>query len=108
MERLTIGRLAEAAQVNIETIRYYERRGLIPKAPRRRSGYREFSQKDLERIRFIKHAKTLGFTLDEISELLALKVEPAATCGDITKKIDAKLVDVEGKLKTLLRMKETS
>lgn len=107
MEHFTIGQLAKSAQVHIETIRYYERRGLIPKAPRRRSGYRQFSEKDLDRIRFIKHAKALGFTLEEISELLALKVEPLATCGDITQRIDAKLNDVEDKIKILLRLKKS-
>ncbi len=106
MEGVHIGWLAKTAQVNIETIRYYERRGLIPKAPRRASGYRQFSQKDVERLRFIKHAKALGFTLDEVTELLALKVEPAATCGDVSARIEHKLMDVEGKIKTLNNIKK--
>ncbi len=107
MDHLTIGQLAKKAQVNIETIRYYERRRLIPKPLRRASGYRQFSQEDVKRIRFIKHAQALGFTLDEILELLSLKVEPEATCGDITQRIEVKLFDVESKIKTLLRMKRT-
>ena len=107
MNHLTIGALAKITRVNIETIRYYERRGLIPKASRRESGYRQFSQKDVERIRFIKHAKALGFTLDEVAKLLALKGEPAATCSDIIERIGPKLSDIEIKIKTLLNMKET-
>jgi len=107
MDHLTIGQLAKKAQVNIETIRYYERRRLIPKPLRRTSGYRQFCQEDVKRIRFIKHAQALGFTLDEILELLSLKVEPEATCGDITQRIEVKLVDIESKIKTLLRMKRT-
>jgi len=107
MKTFTTGQLAKTTQVNIETIRYYERRGLIPKAPRRQSGYRQFSQNDVRRIRFIKHAKTLGFTLDEVAELLALKCEPEATCGDITEKIDTKLIDVVRKINTLRRMRRT-
>ncbi len=107
MKPLSIGQLAKISQVNIETVRYYERRGLIPKAPRRTSGYREFSEKDVDRIRFIKHAKALGFTLKEVAELLALKVEPEATCGDITQRIDVKLADVEAKINILQRMELT-
>jgi len=107
MENLMIGQLAKRAQVNIETIRYYERRGLIPKPLRRASGYRQYAQQDIERICFIKHAKALGFTLNEISELLSLKVEPAATCRDIAQRIDAKLADVERKIKILHGMKKT-
>ncbi len=107
MSGLTIGQLAKAAEVHIETIRYYERRGLIPKAPRRMSGYRQFSQEDVRRIRFIKHAKALGFTLEEVAELLVLKREPASTCGDIIEKIETKLIDIDGKLGSLQRMKTT-
>jgi len=107
MKSFTIGQLAKSSHVNVETIRYYERRGLIPKPPRRSSGYRLFSQEDVKRIRFIKHAQSIGFTLNEISELLSLKVEPKATCGDITERIDAKISDIEGKLNTLLGMKKT-
>lgn len=107
MKTLTIGQLAKTSEVNVETVRFYERRGLIPKAPRRASGYRLFSEKDVDRIRFIKHAKALGFTLDEIGELLALKVGPKATCGDVTERIASKLADVERKIITLHRIKQT-
>ncbi len=76
MENLTIGKVAKRAQVNVETVRYYERRGLIPQPPRRESGYRRYSQDTVARIQFIKRAKELGFTLKEISELLFLRFDP--------------------------------
>ncbi len=104
---MKIGQLALISHVKVETVRYYERRGLIPNPPRRESGYRQFSQKDVERIRFIKHAQSIGFTLNEITELLSLKVEPEATCGDITLRIDAKLNDIKSKIKTLVQMEKT-
>ena len=75
MDALTIGGLADAAGVNIETIRYYERRGLLEEPPRTASGYRQYSQDDLWRLQFIARAKNLGFTLAEIGELLS------ADCG---------------------------
>jgi len=107
MKTFTIGQLAKASHVKIETVRYYERRELIPNPTRSESGYRQFSQKDVERIRFIKHAQSIGFTLHEIAELLSLRVEPEATCGDINQRIDGKLTDIKGKIGTLLKMKKT-
>jgi len=71
MEGLTIGRLAEAAGVNIETVRYYERRGLLDEPPRSPAGYRQYSDADLWRLRFIGRAKRLGFTLAEIAEIMS-------------------------------------
>ena len=68
MEILTIGQVAKKAAVNIETIRYYERRGLIPEPPRQESGYRQYTSGFVERIQFIKRAQALGFSLDEISQ----------------------------------------
>ncbi|MFQ5798975.1 MAG: MerR family transcriptional regulator, partial [Bacteroidota bacterium] len=72
MKSLTIGQLAKATHVGVETVRYYERRGLLPKPPRRESGYRQFPVDAIRRIRFIKRAQNLGFSLREISRLLAL------------------------------------
>ena len=83
METLTIGQLARQAEVNVETLRYYERRGLIPEPPRKESGYRQYPPDDLARIRFIKHAKELGFTLKEILDLLTLRVDPETSCDDV-------------------------
>jgi Zn(II)-responsive transcriptional regulator len=106
METLTIGQLAKKADVNIDTIRYYERRGLIPKPRRRGSGYREYSDETTKRIQFIKHSKDLGFSLREIQELLSLKVEPDHSCFEVKKKAEAKISNIESKIRTLQRMKK--
>jgi len=106
MKPLTIGQLAKQAQVNVETIRYYERRGLLPEPPRRWSGYREYSQADVAHLRFIKRAKELGFSLSEISELLSLRVDPDTTCDDVQQRTEIKIADIEAKIQTLERMKK--
>ncbi len=106
MEMLTIGKLAKRADVNIETIRYYERRGLIPEPHRRDSGYREYSDETIKRILFIKHAKDLGFSLKEINELLSLKLDPGTSCSEVRQKAEMKLEDIEGKIKNLRKMKK--
>ncbi len=106
MGSLTIGQLAKKALVNVETVRYYERRGLIPKPSRRGSGYRQYSQDTITRIRFIKRAQELGFSLKEISELLSLRVDPDTTCGDVKRRADLKIADIEEKIQTLQRIKK--
>lgn len=106
MENLTIGKLAEKSNVNIETIRFYERRGLIPKPPRLESGYRQYPLETVVRIRFIKRAKELGFSLKEISELLSLRLDQNTTCNDIKKKAEDKVVDIEKKIQNLQKIKE--
>jgi MerR family mercuric resistance operon transcriptional regulator len=106
MEMITIGQLAIKADVNIETIRYYERRGLIPKPRRRESGYREYSDETTKRILFIKRAKDLGFSLKEVDELLSLKIAPGTTCSDVKSKAEEKMADIEEKINTLQRMKK--
>lgn len=106
MKNLTIGQLAKRAEVNIETIRFYERRGLMPKPLRRESGYRQYSDDDIARLRFIRRAKELGFSLKEILELLSLRVDPDTTCGDIKRRAEVKIADMEEKIKTLQRMKK--
>jgi len=105
MRNLTIGQLAGKAQVNVETIRYYERRGLMPEPPRRESGYRQYSEDDVARILFIKHAKELGFSLKEILELLSLRVDPNTTCGDVKKRAEVKVADIDEKIRALQKMK---
>jgi MerR family mercuric resistance operon transcriptional regulator len=106
MKNLTIGQLAKKAQVNVETVRYYERRGLIPRPPRRESGYRQYSQDAIARIQFIKRAKELGFSLNEISELLSLRVALDTTCGDVKRQAEIKIADIEEKIRTLQRIKK--
>jgi DNA-binding transcriptional MerR regulator len=83
METLTISRLAHLGGVNLETVRYYERRGLLPKPPRTQAGYRQFSPEAARRLRFIKRAQELGFSLDEVQELLALRIEPRKNRANI-------------------------
>ena len=103
---MTTSQLARESNVNLETIRYYERRGLIPKPPRNASGYRQYSQEDIARTKFIKRAQALGFSLKEISEILSLRMEPGTTCGDIKAKVEAKIEDVEQKIEDLQQMRQ--
>ena len=105
METLTIGQLAREAQVNVETVRYYERPRLIPEPPRRASGYRQYSGDAVKRIRFIKHAQELGFSLKEISELLTLRVAPDTACEDVRVRAEGKIAEIEEKIQALQRMK---
>jgi MerR family transcriptional regulator, copper efflux regulator len=101
MTHLTISQLAKQAQVTVETVRYYERRGLLPEPPRRTSGYRQYSQDDLAYLQFIRRAQTLGFSLNEIAELLALRVDPATSCHDVRERGVHKLADVDAKIRAL-------
>ena len=102
---MTIGELAKACGVGVETIRYYERRGLIPDPRPGKKGYREFSHDDARRVQFIKQAQGLGFTLKEITELLALRVSSNTTCDDVRELAEVKLEDIEEKLRTLRSFK---
>ena len=106
MKNMTISQLAQKSQVNIETVRYYERRGLIPIAPRGPSGYRQFSEDAIKRIRFIKGAQEVGFTLKEITELLSLRVDPDTSCADIKKRAEVKIDEIEAKIRALDRVKK--
>jgi MerR family mercuric resistance operon transcriptional regulator len=106
MESLTIGRLARAVGVNLETIRYYERRGLLPKPPRSGSGYRLFPMEAKRRLRFIRRAQELGFSLGEIRELLSLRVAPTAKSADVRRQAQAKITDIEAKIRSLQSMKK--
>ena len=106
MQEFTIGSLARQANVNIETIRFYERKGLMPNPQRTPAGFRVYSQKDLQRLNFILMAKKHGFTLKEIKELLDLRVNPNSTCDDVRKKAEIKIKLIEQKLQELRRMKK--
>jgi Hg(II)-responsive transcriptional regulator len=106
MESLTIGGLAKQARVNRETVRYYERRRLLPRAARSMSGYRVFSDNAVRRLRFIRHAQALGFSLGEIKELLALRVDSMNTCDRVRKRTEAKIADIERKIGCLVAMKD--
>jgi MerR family copper efflux transcriptional regulator len=104
MQALTIGEVAKAAEVGVETVRFYEREGLIAEPPRRRSGYREYPPDTVRRLRFIRRAKELGFTLKEISELLDLRVDPTRSCADVRTIAKTKMADIEHKMLDLARI----
>ena len=102
---MTIGKLAELTEVGVETIRYYERRGLLPQPSRPMSGHRHYPATAAARIRFVKRAQRLGFSLREIEELLALRVDPETTCGDVKARAEAKVDDIDGKIRSLREIK---
>lgn len=106
MKGLTIGQVAKRGEVNIETVRYYERQGLVPPPPRRESGYRQYPEDTVRRIRFIKRAQELGFSLKEIAGLLSLRVGPGTTCADVRRLAGVKIREIEEKMETLGKMKE--
>ncbi len=103
---MKIGEVAKKAGVNVQTVRFYERKGLIAVPPRTASGYRQYTGETVRRIRFIKHAQEIGFTLREIDELLSLRVDPHTTCGDIQRHALEKVRDIEQRLANLARMKK--
>ena len=105
MDSLTIGQVAKRAAVGVETVRFYERQGLIAEPPRRASGYRQYPPEVVDRLGFIKRAKTLGFSLKEIVELLSLRVDPNSTAADVKASAAEKLRQIEGKIAELERMK---
>jgi MerR family transcriptional regulator, copper efflux regulator len=102
---LTIGEVAKRARVHVETLRYYERRGLLVKPLRSESNYRLYSEDTVRRVRFIKAAQALGFSLKEIQELLALQAAPQASCADIRTYTETKISDIDAKIDLLIAMK---
>src|SRR6266851_9929608 len=104
---LTIGQVATAADVNIQTIRYYERRGLFAVPKRTSAGYRQYAEEAVPRLRFIKHAQELGFSLQEIQELLGLRVRHGAACDVVERRTRQKVEVVQQRIRDLQRMKRT-
>lgn len=102
----TIGQVAKASGVGVETVRFYERQKILPKPKRNGSGYRLYSPDTVVRLRFIKRAQGLGFSLEEIGELLALRASPKSTCGQVRRKAEAKRAEVEGKISELRRLRK--
>lgn len=102
-QKMTISGLAEAAGVNIETVRFYQRSGLIDEPERPSSGYRTYGEEEVRRLRFIKRAQLLGFTLDEIASLL--KLDGSETCSSTRALAVKKLAMVEAKIGDLMAMK---
>jgi MerR family mercuric resistance operon transcriptional regulator len=102
---LTIGRLAESAEVNVETVRYYQRRGLMREPSRPPGSVRRYSADDVKRIRFIKRAQQLGFTLEEVTNLL--KLEDGRSCRETERLAQQKLTLVEARIADLERLRKT-
>jgi MerR family mercuric resistance operon transcriptional regulator len=105
MEALKVGEVARQAGVNLQTIRYYERRGLLARPPRTESNYRAYPQDTVLRVRFIKRAQELGFTLKEIKELLSLRAAPRTRCADVRKRAHAKVQDIDDRVRALQGMR---
>lgn len=105
MQTISIGTLAKSAQVGVDTIRFYEKSGLLPPPPRRASGYRQYGPEDLRRLVFIRRAKELGFSLDEIAELLALQSPKGPGMAKVRELARTKLTIVEKKIEDLERIR---
>jgi MerR family copper efflux transcriptional regulator len=102
---LTIGSVARRAGVGIDTIPNYERQGLLPPPPRRASGYRDYGEAAIERLRFIRRSKDLGFTLDEIRELLALSSDRERGVRDVKRRAETRLAGVEDRIRELQKVR---
>lgn len=102
---MAVGELARRAGVNVQTVRYYERRGLLEEPARRESGYRAYPEATLDRLRFIRRAQELGFTLTEIGELLTLRLDPTTTAAEVKERAAQKIEEVEARIRDLERIK---
>lgn len=105
-QALTIGKLADASGVGVETIRFYERKGIL-KQPRKLGSFRHYPDEYIARIRFIKRSQELGFTLKETKELMDLKIKDQAKCSDILVRTEEKIGEIENKINDLKRMKKS-
>lgn len=105
MTEYFVGQIAKDVGINVETIRYYEKLKLLPKPKRKESRYRIYDEMDLKRLLFIKRAKELGFTLREIKELLELRIDSEAKCGDVKHLTENKLKDVDNRIRDLKKIR---
>lgn len=103
---MTRGQLARATGIHTETIRFYENKELIPAPSRSAAGYRQYSDDYIGRIRFIKRAQDLGFTLKEVHELLSLRLAPDSDRADVKRRVDDKISSIEGRIHDLQRMRK--
>jgi len=106
MKFMKIGEVAKQSEVGIETIRYYEREGLLAEPQRKPSGYRQYDGSVIARLQFIRRAKELGFTLAEIKELLGLWFEANTRCEHVRQRAGQKITDIEEKISSLKKMKQ--
>ncbi|MCC7419938.1 MAG: MerR family transcriptional regulator [Planctomycetaceae bacterium] len=102
---LSIGQVATRAGIGVETIRFYERAGLIPLPARKASGYRQYDESTVSRLRFIRRAKDLGFTLKEIATLLSLRHDASTTARDVKDEAERKIAEIDGKIRSLRRIR---
>lgn len=105
MREVTIGWVAREAGLGTDTVRYYEREGLLQKPARSANGYRQYSADAVAQLRFIRQAKELGFSLREIRELLALRVTPGKSCADVRERAEHKVADVDRRIANLKRVR---
>ncbi len=103
---LTIGQVAKQCGIGIETLRFYEREGLIAQPSRPDSGFRTYPPESIRRVRFIQRSKALGFSLKEIKELLSLRVDSVTSCGEVKKRAEEKISDIEKRIHALREMKD--
>ncbi len=107
IERMTISKAAQSAGVGVETIRFYERKGLINQPPKPTAGgYREYPQETVEQISFVRQAQEIGFSLREIEELLSLRADPATDCAEVRDRARTKLDEVNHKMEQLRRIRD--
>ena len=104
---MTIGKIAKLAGVGVETIRFYERKGLVAVPPKPVSGYRHYPAETVSRVRFIKRAQGLGFSLKEINELLSLRLDSDVSREEVRSRAEAKIAELNDKMASLQRMKDT-
>ncbi len=103
----TAGQLAKVANVNIQTVRFYDRQGILKPVSRTEAGYRIYDKEGVKRLNFIIQAKELGFSLNEIKEFLELRVRSVQTCDRVRKKTTEKLKDIQNKIAHLKKLKNT-
>lgn len=106
MRQMTIGQLAKRAGVGVETVRFYQRRGLFPEPPRHGRGFREYPDECLELLRFIRRARGLGFSLREVEKLITLR-RRGKEADEVAAMLEAKASDVERKIRELSEVKST-
>lgn len=107
MSVYSIGQVAKQSGVSVETVRYYEKEGLLEVPERKESGYRQFKGDTIARLSFIQQAKKLGFSLKEIGELLSITSDATTVCNDVKQLSQDKLVDIENKIKMLQQMRKS-
>lgn len=103
---LTRGELAREAGVNFSTVRYYERRGILQPKNRSAGGYHQYNAEDVRRVRFIRRAQELGFTLKEVEELLTLRIDAGSHCSEVRQQAEMKISDMQQKIRDLQQMKK--